>query len=455
MEAIAIRLDGMETLAASSKAALGFTGTMQGDTSFSRVLDNAMKATDGVQNSAEYTKPQEKPYEKPVEKQQESVSADDSKIKQMVSESDKTEETAAQSAKTENNAEEKVAVSEENKTEEKVALAEAVDVENIESEETLALVTENLEIEDMAGEKIEGKKSKELFVENVMEPVLLNEENAEAVAEAAEDENGADGLVKKSSKKSAKNNEAAAVFSNVQAEKAKDVAKIDDELAADTMVHSSAVKKQEAPLIEVIDERTHAAENDKSSGLVTSVSYDENGTAEMQLNLANPQAQDLAQVQEGVPLQEGSKAAFASMLSSEIRNNAGEFVKTGLITLRDNKSGTINLVLHPEELGNVKIKLELSDKLITGKIIVSSEEAYSAFKNNIESLRQAFLSSGFENAGFELAWNGSGESEGRHDEAEQGKNPRGFDYADSMPLAAGAEDMPEGYFGLTSVNMVV
>lgn len=454
MEAIAIRLDGMETLAASSKAAVGFTGSMQGDTSFSRVLDNAMKATDGVQNSAEYTKPQEKPYEKPVEKQ-DSVSADDSKIKQMVSESDKTEETAAQSAKTENNAEEKVAVSEESKTEEKAALAEAVDVENIEAEETLALVTENLEIEDMAAEKTDGKKSKELFVENVIEPVLLEEENAESVAEAAEDGDGTDGLVKKSSKKTARSNDTAAVFSNVQAEKAKDAAKIDDELSSDTMVHSAAAKKQETPLIEVIDERTQPASENKSGGMVTSVSYDENGTAEMQLNLANPQAQDLAQVQEGVPVQEGSKATFASMLSTEIRNNAGEFVKTGLITLRDNKSGTINLVLHPEELGNVKIKLELSDKLITGKIIVSSEEAYSAFKNNIESLRQAFLSSGFDSAGFELAWSGSGESEGRHGDAEQGKNPRGLDYADSMPLAAGAEDMADGYFGLTSVNMVV
>ena len=69
----------------------------------------------------------------------------------------------------------------------------------------------------------------------------------------------------------------------------------------------------------------------------------------MQLNLANPQGQDVAQIQDGVPVQEGAKSAFASMLSTEIRNNAGEFVKTGLITLRDNKSGTINLVLHPEE----------------------------------------------------------------------------------------------------------
>ena len=230
MEAIAIRLDGMETLAASSKASLGLIGSVQGDTKFSLALDNAMKATDGVQNSAEFTKPQEKPYEKPVEKQ-DSVSADDSKIKQMVSESDKTEETAAQSAKTENKAEEKVAVSEENKTEEKAALAEAVDVENIEAEETLALVTENLEIEDMAAEKTDGKKSKELFVENVIETVLLNEENAESVAEAAEDGDGADGLVKKSSKKTAKSNDTAAVFSNVQAEKAKDAAKIKPRLS--------------------------------------------------------------------------------------------------------------------------------------------------------------------------------------------------------------------------------
>lgn len=454
MEAIAIRLDGMETLAASSKASLGLIGSVQGDTKFSLALDNAMKATDGVQKSVEYTKPQEKPYEKPAEKQ-DSVSADDSKLKQMVSESEKTEETAAKASETENKAEEKVAVSEENKPEQAAVLAEE-DAEAVETEVTLALVEDIPEAEDIAGEKVQVKISKDDLVKNVTEPVLLNEETAETVAEAAEDVPEADGLVKKSTKKTAKSNDAAAVFSTVQAEKSENTAKVNDELAADTMVHATAAKKQEAPLIEVIDERTHPeAENGKAGNFVTAVSYDENGTAEMTLNLANPQGQDIAQIQDGVPVNEGSKSAFASMLSTEIRNNAGEFVKTGLITLRDNKSGTINLVLHPEELGNVKIKLELSDKLITGKIIVSSEEAYGAFKNNIESLRQAFLSSGFDSAGFELAWSGSGESEGRHDEAEQGKNPHGFDYADSMPLAAGAEDMPDSYFGLTSVNMVV
>lgn len=454
MEAIAIRLDGMETLAASSKTTLGLKGSIQGDASFSRVLDNAIKATDGVQKPVEYTKPQEKPYEK-VDKNQERVAADDSKLKQMVSESDKAEETSDENLKTEDKAEEKAAVSEENKAEEKAALSDEK-LENNESEEIMALVDENSDIEERAGEKVQDKKTKDSLVKNVLEPVLLHEEDSSSVAEVIEGEGKSDGLIKKSSKKNSKGNETAAVFSNIQAEKSTDIAKVDDELAADAMVHSAAARKEEAPLIEVIDERTQSVpENDKSSGLVSNVSYGDNGTAEMTLNLADPQAQAVTQAQEGVPVQEGAKSAFASMLSTEIKNNAGEFVKTGLITLRDNKSGTINLVLHPEELGNVKIKLELSDKLITGKIIVSSEEAYGAFKNNIESLRQAFLSSGFESAGFELAWSGSGESDGRHDDAEQGKNPHGFDYADSMPLAAGAEDMPDGYFGSTSVNMVV
>ena len=217
MEAIAIRLDGMETLAASSKASLGLIGSVQGDTKFSLALDNAMKATDGVQKPVEYTKPQEKPYEKPAEKQ-DSVSADDSKLKQMVSESEKTEETAAQSAKTENKAEEKVAVSEETEPEQVAALAEE-DAEAVETEVTLALVEENPEVEDMAGEKVQVKGSKDNLVKNVIEPVLLHEESAETVAETAEDVPEADGLVKKSTKKTAKSNDAAAVFSTVQAEK--------------------------------------------------------------------------------------------------------------------------------------------------------------------------------------------------------------------------------------------
>ena len=87
MEALSIRLDGMETLAASSKGSLGLRNSMQGESNFSLVLNNAIKATDGVQKPVEFTKPQEKQPEKVAERT-ENVNADDSKLKQIVSESD-------------------------------------------------------------------------------------------------------------------------------------------------------------------------------------------------------------------------------------------------------------------------------------------------------------------------------------------------------------------------------
>ena len=90
------------------------------------------------------------------------------------------------------------------------------------------------------------------------------------------------------------------------------------------------------------------------------------------------------------------------MLTEQISQNAPEFVKAGSILLRDNNSGTINMTMKPESLGNVKISLELSDKVIAGQITVNSREAYEAFRQNLDTLKNAFQQSGFDSAAFTL-----------------------------------------------------
>ena len=184
-------------------------------------------------------------------------------------------------------------------------------------------------------------------------------------------------------------------------------------------------KKQ--PVISVIDERTVTSEGKEQGNFVTSITQTGDNSAQMSMNLA-PNAQQNIQFDGIVNQAATQKTDFSSMLSSEIQNNAYEFVKAGSMVLKDNKSGTINLILHPDELGSVKIQLELSDKLIAGKIVVATKEAYEAFNSSLNSLKEAFNASGFESSNFDLSWSGQ-ESSSNQDET---KNSYGFYYEKNL-----------------------
>lgn len=185
-------------------------------------------------------------------------------------------------------------------------------------------------------------------------------------------------------------------------------------------------KKQ--PVISVIDERTVTSEGKEQGNFVTSITQTGDNSAQMSMNLA-PNAQQNIQFDGIVNQAATQKTDFSSMLSSEIQNNAYEFVKAGSMVLKDNNSGTINLILHPDELGSVKIQLELSDKLIAGKIVVATKEAYEAFNSSLNSLKEAFNASGFESSNFDLSWSGQ-ESSSNQDET---KNSYGFYYEKNLP----------------------
>ena len=247
-------------------------------------------------------------------------------------------------------------------------------------------------------------------------------------------------------------------------------ARENQEFSVQSAQNAQNVKREaylsEIPSVIVRDERTkasHSAE-DKKQNLSASIRYDGKGSAQADLFLNAPDASKAgtafpAGVKDGIlssraPEQAQAQARFTSMLSAEIRANAADLVKAGSIVLRDGNKGTINLTLHPEELGNVKIRLQISDNILTGRITVASEEAYNAFKSNIAALTEAFASNGFDTAGFDLSW--SGQNDGRHDGNADTRNPFAFRYDEQTAFAVEDNDSEAlfRYDARPSVNLI-
>lgn len=94
---------------------------------------------------------------------------------------------------------------------------------------------------------------------------------------------------------------------------------------------------------------------------------------------------------------------FTSVLTEQLKATwNGDIVQNAHLILKDGDQGTIRLRLHPDSLGGVKIELQLADNNISGRIIVESDEAKSAFERNMAQLQDAFRQGGFESARLEV-----------------------------------------------------
>lgn len=109
----------------------------------------------------------------------------------------------------------------------------------------------------------------------------------------------------------------------------------------------------------------------------------------------------VSQPKEGAPAP-ASAQPTAEGLASRLRDGAADIVRSAQVVLRGGDSGVIRLRLEPESLGGVKIELKMTEKQISGRIVVESDLAAEAFRSSLDSLKDAFAECGFETSALEV-----------------------------------------------------
>ncbi len=71
--------------------------------------------------------------------------------------------------------------------------------------------------------------------------------------------------------------------------------------------------------------------------------------------------------------------------------------------LKDGGKGEIRLVLKPESLGSVRIRINISDNIVEGRIIVENNIIKEIFESSLDQLKAALKSEGFQTAGLEVS----------------------------------------------------
>jgi flagellar hook-length control protein FliK len=98
-----------------------------------------------------------------------------------------------------------------------------------------------------------------------------------------------------------------------------------------------------------------------------------------------------------------------------LREMAGsELTRAAGIILRDG-GGEIKLTLKPESLGNIRIRMNLVDNAIEGRIIVDNTAVKHVFEGSLDSLMRALTAEGFQTASLQVSVGGQNADGGRPD----------------------------------------
>ena len=114
--------------------------------------------------------------------------------------------------------------------------------------------------------------------------------------------------------------------------------------------------------------------------------------------------------------QANGQTDFAGRFDGLLKNDLGkEIVRQTGIVVKDDGKGEIRLVLQPERLGKVRIRLDMDDNHVAARILVENNSIRQVFEQNIDHLARMFREGGFMADSLDVFVQGDGSETGSHE----------------------------------------
>ena len=155
---------------------------------------------------------------------------------------------------------------------------------------------------------------------------------------------------------------------------------------------------QPAVRVAVIDHRTAELEDRRET---RRVSEQQDPAAGFERVLRGRGTGPAAESGRGEP--EGQLSALPRSLQERL---VPELVRSAGIILRDGGEGEIRLVLRPENLGSVRIRLQLGESSLEGRIVVDNRDVKELLDANLEQLKTALRQEGYASANIDVTVSG-------------------------------------------------
>jgi flagellar hook-length control protein FliK len=207
-----------------------------------------------------------------------------------------------------------------------------------------------------------------------------------------------------------------------------------------------AVAHRAEPLIRILDLRRAEKPHSSSETLASRTtdrpsSSDKDASTPVALRLGAARDPATDTLAKPAPV----SASHAQTPLERLREMAGsELVRASSLVLKDG-GGEIRLVLKPESLGSVRIRMNIVDNAIEGRIIVDSSAVKHVLDGSVDALRRALTAEGFQMGSLQVSVGGqNAETGGRQQRDEAPAAVRRITAQDFERNIPGAENVSLG-----------